>query len=101
MKINIIINPASGTYLIHQMSKHIVKILEKHFSTQALYTQHPRHAIELAKECIKQGCDVIVIVGGDGTVNEVASAIINSNTSLLIIPTGSGNGLARDLKMYG
>lgn len=60
------------------------------------YTQYPGHGRELAKAAIGS-FDVVVAVGGDGTVNEVGSALINTTTALAIIPTGSGNGLARYL----
>ena len=56
-------------------------------------------AEEIAKECKELGVDVVVAVGGDGTVNEVARGITNSDTALGIIPCGSGNGLARHLML--
>lgn len=62
-----------------------------------VYTEYAGHAEVLSKEAIQNGTDVIVAVGGDGTVNEVATPIINSGVILGIIPMGSGNGLARHL----
>ncbi len=59
-----------------------------------VYTQHPGHAHELAQEAAGQGADVVVAVGGDGTINEVASALYGTEIPLGIIPEGSGNGLA-------
>ncbi|MCF6351738.1 MAG: diacylglycerol kinase family lipid kinase [Cyclobacteriaceae bacterium] len=56
-------------------------------------TTHGGHAKELANK-YKNKYDVIVAVGGDGTINEIASALANSNTSLGIIPCGSGNGFS-------
>lgn len=61
------------------------------------FTEHAGHATELAFEGSKAGIKLVVAVGGDGTVNEVASALVNSETALGIIPLGSGNGLAREL----
>lgn len=61
------------------------------------YTEYAGHAEVLSKEAIENNMDVIVAVGGDGTVNEVASPLINTNKTLGIIPMGSGNGLARHL----
>ena len=58
------------------------------------YTQYPHHATEIARENIGK-YDIIVAVGGDGTVNEVASALVHTKGNLSIIPVGSGNGLAR------
>lgn len=61
------------------------------------FTSHPGHATELAAEAVADGVDIVVAVGGDGTVNEVARALVGTDTALGIIPCGSGNGLARHL----
>lgn len=55
------------------------------------------HAHDLASAAVRRGDRLVVAWGGDGTVNEVASAVVGSGTALGIIPGGSGNGLARDL----
>ena len=60
------------------------------------YTQHPGHAIQLANNAAAD-YDVIVAVGGDGTVNEVAQGLIGTSKTMGILPIGSGNGLAREL----
>ncbi len=92
-----LINPISGI----GKQKTVELIVEKEFDHDNLdyeikYTEYKGHAHELAKEAIGK-FNVVVAVGGDGTVNEVGSALINSSTALAIIPTGSGNGLARYL----
>lgn len=58
------------------------------------YTGHPGHAHDLARDAVGRGVDVVVAVGGDGTINEVASALYGTEVALGIIPEGSGNGLA-------
>lgn len=58
-------------------------------------TEYGGHAIQLTKEAIANGYTCIAAAGGDGTVNEIASVLVDSQTSLAIIPMGSGNGLAR------
>lgn len=60
-------------------------------------TQHPGHARELAEQAVRRGVEVVLAVGGDGTVNEVAGGLLGSETALGIVPVGSGNGLARTL----
>ena len=60
-------------------------------------TQYKGHGAELARKAAEEGIDIVVAAGGDGTVNEVASALMHSGTALGIIPCGSGNGLARSL----
>lgn len=61
------------------------------------YTAGPAHASVLAAEAIAKGFTKIVAVGGDGTVNEVAQALLHTPATMGIIPKGSGNGLARHL----
>ncbi len=99
-KILFIINPISGK----KKKKNIVEQIEKYidenqFEYNIVKTQYAGHAYELAQEGIKNRTDVIVAVGGDGTVNEVGKALTGTDTIMGIIPKGSGNGLARFLKM--
>ena len=101
MQISIVVNPVSGTNSARKRAKRVVKALEEHFCIKALYTEHAGHGIELTQQLIAKGTDVLIAVGGDGTVNEISSALTGSRTALFIVPTGSGNGLARDLGMYG
>ncbi len=61
------------------------------------YTQRRGHAISLANQAAINGFDYVVAVGGDGTINEVARGLLNSETPMGILPRGSGNGLARHL----
>lgn len=93
-----IVNPISGT----TDKKRIVALIPKYlsderFDVHVAYTDHSGHAAELASEAVADGTDVVVAVGGDGTVNEVARSLVHSRTALGIIPCGSGNGLARHL----
>lgn len=60
-------------------------------------TEHRGHGTALARQAVAEGAEIVLAVGGDGTVNEVAQALLGSNAALGIVPVGSGNGLARAL----
>ena len=91
-------NPISGTSDKKNIPYLIEELLDKEqFDYSIRETEYAGHAYEIAKESKEQGIDIVVAVGGDGTVNEVGRALVHSNTALGIIPTGSGNGLARHL----
>ena len=93
-----IINLISGTSDKSAIPGMIDKYLDKEkFEYEIAITQYAGHASEIAAKAKDEGVDIVVAVGGDGTVNEVARAIVHSNTALGIIPCGSGNGLARHL----
>lgn len=68
------------------------------FTYKTIFSTGVKHARDVAREQAKY-YDVIVAVGGDGTVNEVASAIAGTDTILGVIPYGSGNGLSRFLSL--
>ena len=98
--ISFIINPVSGT----GKAKKIPAYIEAHFkqlgrSYNIRYTEYAQHAKLLVAEELEKGSTTIVAVGGDGTVNEIGAALLNTNGTLGIIPTGSGNGLARHLNI--
>lgn len=98
-RIAFIINPASGTTNKQSVAQHIDQQLDNtHYATPTIaYTTHRQHATELATDFVHQGYEVVVAVGGDGTVNEVATALIGTKTALGVVSMGSGNGLARHL----
>ena len=93
-----IVNPISGTHSKEEIPALIEENLEKdRFDYQIRFTEYAGHAAEIAKACAEKQTDIVVAVGGDGTVNEVARSLTHSFTALGIIPCGSGNGLARHL----
>lgn len=97
-RIGFIINPVSGTGSKNNIHEIIEEIAAKHsFDPVIRYTKCQGHALELSEQMVKEGFPLIVAVGGDGTVNEVARPLIGANSVLGIIPCGSGNGLARHL----
>ena len=97
MKIRFIINPISGTG--KQKGKEAV--IKKHlaFSYDIVYTQKSGDATMLSQKAIKDRIDIVVAVGGDGTVNECAKALIGTNTALGVVPCGSGHGFAYHIGM--
>lgn len=97
-KILALINPISGTAGKDYLPGLIEKQLDTgRFELAIRYTQRANHAYHLAKQACEEGCYGVLAIGGDGTVNETASALCNTETVLGIIPNGSGNGLARHL----
>lgn len=99
-KILVLINPISGT----NKKDSIPEIFENgfkdtEFDLDIQFTQRAGHASFLAAKAAKGGYYGVVTVGGDGTVNETASALCGTQTALGIIPNGSGNGLARHLRI--
>ena len=97
-KIVFIMNPISGTGNKASIPHLIDSILDKdRFDYEIRTTERAGHASEIASEAKDAHVDIVVAVGGDGTVNEVARAIVHSDTALGILPCGSGNGLARHL----
>jgi len=96
--ITFIVNPISGTQSKDELPDVIAQVLDpERFEWEVLTTQYAGHAALLAKECAEAGVHIVAAVGGDGTVNEVARALVHTPTALAIVPSGSGNGLARHL----
>lgn len=98
LKCYFIINPISGFANQNRFPVMIDKFIDKEqFSFEYAFTEYAGHAIELATAAVNQGFDHIIAVGGDGTINEVATQLVNQPAKLGIIPQGSGNGFARHL----
>lgn len=94
-KLLFVINPISGGRKKDGFEERAVQQFGKTDSNLAFaYSKYPGHAHELARDAVREGVDVVVAVGGDGTINEVASALYRTKVALGIIPEGSGNGLA-------
>ncbi len=98
--IHFIVNPISGNGK-HSLSATYLRTFfpRSEFRIEVEYTKHKKHAIELAADAVKEAPYCIVACGGDGTINEVASSLVGTPIKLGIIPVGSGNGLASNLKV--
>jgi diacylglycerol kinase (ATP) len=98
IKVVFIVNPASGT----GQKTSLEKVIEKHldlakYRYEIKFVRGPGHAYLLAQEAIAEGARMVVVAGGDGSVSLVAKALTGTSIIMGIIPTGSGNGLARHL----
>ncbi|MBR3399134.1 MAG: YegS/Rv2252/BmrU family lipid kinase [Prevotella sp.] len=99
-KITFILNPISGTISKAGVPELIDNTIDKDiYDYQLVFTERAGHATEIAAAEVAKGTDIVVAVGGDGTVNEVGRALAHTNTALAILPCGSGNGLARHLML--
>ena len=99
-KIVFVVNPISGT----QEKKTILKWIDERID-RSIYeytivrTDYAGHATQIAANAVHDHIDMVVAIGGDGTINEIGRSLIHSDTALGIIPCGSGNGLARHLRI--
>ena len=97
-KITFVVNPISGTQGKEQIVRQIENRLDREqYDFDIIYTQYAGHGHLIAVNCAENHNYAVVAIGGDGTINEVARALIHTDTALGIIPCGSGNGLARHL----
>ncbi len=96
-----IINPLSGTTSLNQKTTLRDAFLRRAeslgFDAEAVFTEFPGHATELATAAVARSVSRVLAIGGDGTINETARALRRTATALGIVPVGSGNGLARHL----
>lgn len=87
----VIVNPISGRTSKHRVVSRISSCIDTaKYDVTIRFTSYAGHATKIAEEAVRDGVDVVVAVGGDGTVNEVARALVRTNTALGIIPCGSG-----------
>ena len=95
-----IINPVSGTGGKDKIPRLIDTVVDHDRNDVSIVmSEYAGHAREIAAMAASEGIDVVVAIGGDGTVNEVGSALCGTDTALAIVPCGSGNGLARHLRI--
>jgi diacylglycerol kinase (ATP) len=99
MKTRFIFNPKSGR---PRRNAGILPLLREFIAARAIEadicsTEGPGHATEIARDAVNSGYLRVVAVGGDGTVNEVAQALIHTPVAMGLVPCGSGNGLALHL----
>jgi YegS/Rv2252/BmrU family lipid kinase len=98
----VIINPISGTGGRPEIARQRAEMAAQWTGTrgidaQIVVTERPGHARDLSRAAVARGARLIVAWGGDGTMNEVASELAFTDVALGMMPSGSGNGLAREL----
>jgi diacylglycerol kinase (ATP) len=99
-KILFIINRKAGT----DREKRLEGAIKEHlpasdYEVEITHLAYLGHGADLSREAVKNGVHIVVAVGGDGSINEIAQGLIGTRTALAILPLGSGNGLARALKI--
>jgi len=94
----VIFNPVADRGRAHARSEEIIsRLKDLGLRPTVFYTTKPGEATEIARELVQKSVPVVAAAGGDGTLNEVAQALVGTNTSLGIIPLGSGNDFLRSL----
>jgi diacylglycerol kinase (ATP) len=93
-----IVNPNAGSKNKAKYTK-LIQLIKSNDAHIIWETTEPLEAVDFAKKALEQGATRIIAVGGDGTINEVASVLVGKSIALGIIPVGSGNGLARHLNI--
>jgi len=103
IKTRFIFNPRSGhdAKNPHLLERARAFIREHSLDADVVLTERPRHATELARRAVSEGCGLVVAIGGDGTLNETAAGLVGTDTVFGLIPCGSGNGLGRHLGIPG
>jgi diacylglycerol kinase (ATP) len=103
-KVVVIVNPISGTGGRPELAQRRVAQAQAALSSRnvegsVVLTEQPGHAPTLVREAVRNGATLVIAWGGDGTVNEVGSVLAFGDIPFAVIPSGSGNGLARELKI--
>jgi YegS/Rv2252/BmrU family lipid kinase len=100
MKIGYIVNPVAGK---KNAARHVPRIeqttKDMGYEAAIYITDRPGDAVEKTAEAVREGCDVVVAVGGDGTVNEVVNGLDGISVVMGVIPAGSGNDFSRTLRI--
>jgi YegS/Rv2252/BmrU family lipid kinase len=95
---HLIYNPTAGPWDVQQAIQRIcAQLEEREWSIQLKQTKRAGDATVLAREAAQAGCDVVIVAGGDGTLNEAVNGLVDTRTALGVLPVGTGNRWARQL----
>jgi YegS/Rv2252/BmrU family lipid kinase len=102
VKVAAIVNPISGARADRDAARRRIAMLSAQLERRGLrasiaVTTRAGHARELAAAAAADGADLVIVWGGDGTINESGAALLGTNAALGLVPAGSGNGLAAAL----
>jgi len=98
MKARMIYNPTAGPRDARRALKRVRSHLKRRgWSVELQLTEKPGDATTLARAAAQAGCDVVIVAGGDGTVNEAVNGLVGTQTALGVLPVGTGNLWAKQL----
>ncbi len=94
-KLGIVLNPIAGGGRALHIEKQLIDYLRhRKLVFQIEKTSRPQHATKISHQMCKE-LDIIIALGGDGTLNEVAAGVLGSSASIATLPIGSGNDFNR------
>jgi len=95
MQAELIYNPSGGQVVVRHELDDVVAFLNRYgWSVTLRETSKPLEAIELARHAVNRGAKVVIAAGGDGTINEVANGLVNTDVALGVLPVGTTNSWA-------
>ena len=103
-RVALIYNPASGQISARRtaaIEEALAVFREAGVAAEAMVTKEPGDATARAQEAVRQGFDAILACGGDGTVHEIAQGLVGTDVALGVVPLGTANALASNLKLIG
>jgi diacylglycerol kinase (ATP) len=100
----LISNPVAGIRSARRsrrIDEAVAALRQAGITAQLRFTSNPGDARQLASEAVKQGCDLVIVCGGDGTINEVINGLAPSTVPLAVLPGGTANIVAKELGLPG
>lgn len=96
----LIYNPTAGPWDMTRTLKRLAEYMHKYdWNMELVQTEQPGDATQYARRAVEDSLDIVLVAGGDGTINEAANGLVGTATALGIIPVGTGNILAHQLRM--
>ena len=101
MKHVILANPVSGKKKGKIYATRVKELLKKNgINAEIIMSEYPKHLTKVAQELSKKDKYRFYVLGGDGTLNEVASAVVNTESEIVVVPCGTGNDFLRSISKY-